>query len=239
MCTVTFIPRSSGFIMASNRDEHVLRPYAQSPGIYPFPGGNIAFPKDGKAGGTWIGMHEDGNVMVLLNGAFGRHIPKAEYRKSRGLIFLDILQHPDPATAFLEIDLQDIEPFTLALFAGRKLWDLRWDGDQKYHERLDELKPHIWSSAMLYEEPVRRQRELWFREWLKSVDTATVTLDEVKEFHTFGGREGRTEEALVMSRDNLLKTVSITIIERRPPATVMYYHDLVQEGETCITLDPR
>lgn len=237
MCTVTFIPRRKGFLVASNRDEHVLRPYALTPAVYPFTGGRIAFPKDGKAGGTWIGAHERGDVMVLLNGAFERHIPQPAYRKSRGLIFLDILQQPDPAQGFDETDLTDIEPFTLVLYTGGRLWDLRWDGVQKYKAQVDERQPHIWSSAMLYEEAVRRHRETWFREWLTGRDPETITLEDVRDFHTFGGQGASPEEALVMSRDQILKTVSITIMEQQPDASVhLYYHDLVQETETAIDL---
>ncbi|MEJ0104485.1 MAG: hypothetical protein WDO19_18810 [Bacteroidota bacterium] len=31
------------------------------------------FPKDGNAGGTWFAVHENGNVIVLLNGGFKFH----------------------------------------------------------------------------------------------------------------------------------------------------------------------
>ncbi|MGL1516781.1 NRDE family protein, partial [Vibrio parahaemolyticus] len=48
------------------------------------------FPKDPDGGGTWIALKENGDVAILLNGAFENHIPAYPYRRSRGLIFLDI-----------------------------------------------------------------------------------------------------------------------------------------------------
>lgn len=104
MCTVTFVPSAKGAIITSNRDEMVMRPHAAMPAWEQWGTGRILFPKDGLAGGTWIGMHENGAVMVLLNGAFVRHQHLPPYRRSRGLVFLDILGAADPSAMLGEID---------------------------------------------------------------------------------------------------------------------------------------
>lgn len=87
---------------------------------------------------------------------------------------------------------------------------------------------------------MRRHRETWFGEWLTGRNLEQITLEDVRDFHTFGGQGANPEEALVMSRDHILKTVSITIMEQQTDASVsMYYHDLVQETETRIRMDSK
>ena len=85
MCTVTFIPTNQGCIITSNRDEKISREKAISPQEYEIDGKKITFPKDPKAGGTWI-VHTNNKIVVLLNGAKEKHLAKPFYRKSRGLI---------------------------------------------------------------------------------------------------------------------------------------------------------
>jgi uncharacterized protein with NRDE domain len=53
-------------------------------------------PEDPKAGGTWYVVDENGTVLVLLNGAEEKHTIKLSYRKSRGLIVLDIIGNVSP-----------------------------------------------------------------------------------------------------------------------------------------------
>jgi len=83
MCTVSFIPSGSQYIITSNRDEHISRPLALQPQEETIGNVKILFPKDAKAGGTWFALSENGSVAVLLNGGFVNHLqlgimPKAE-----------------------------------------------------------------------------------------------------------------------------------------------------------------
>ena len=84
MCTVTYIPTKEHVYLTSNRDEKNWRTDALAPEVYEFSSGKIIYPKDGDAGGTWIAAHENGNVVVFLNGGFVAHTPAPPYRKSRG-----------------------------------------------------------------------------------------------------------------------------------------------------------
>lgn len=223
MCTVTFIPAKDRVLITSNRDETVMRAPAAMPEAWEFGTGKILFPKDGKAGGTWIGMHNNGNVMVLLNGGFARHIPTPPYRKSRGIIFLEILDSNDPKNEFEEIDLQDIEPFTLVLCQQGQLWETRWDGAHKFVIPRPANIARMWCSATLYDEAVIEKRKSWFAAWLK--ENPHPTAEDVRHFHEFAG-EGDTYTDLRMNRDNLLMTVSITGIEVTHEKATMHYKDL-------------
>ncbi len=234
MCTVTFLPGQDKILFTSNRDEHKMRSIALFPARYDYTTGNIVFPKDTQAGGTWVAVHENGNAMVLMNGAFKRHIPVYPYRKSRGLVFLEIFDSSEPKTSFDDIDLGNIEPFTLVIWQKDELWEARWDGLKKYTLRLPADVPHIWSSASLYDEEVIHKREQWFREWLKEIPHP-VKKDALL-FHEFGG-DGDERISLRMNRDGILSTVSITCIELLKDKAIMNYIDLIKGGSSVNELD--
>jgi len=223
MCTVTYIPVKSGILLTSNRDEQVNRESSAPPDMHEFQNGRMLFPKDGKAGGTWIALHENGNAMVLLNGAFQKHIPQPPYRESRGLIFLEVFNYPRPEKSFETIDLNNIEPFTLVIFSHDRLFEAMWDGANKYMKTLDAAKPHIWSSTTLYDKEATLLRESWFDAWLRK--NAVPDADDIIGFHETAG-SGDPKISINMNRDGVLKTVSITCIKIGLSASSMYYRDL-------------
>jgi hypothetical protein len=223
MCTVTCIRVADKIYLTSNRDEKHWRSNALPPAIYPATSGNLLFPKDGDAGGTWIAAHENGNAIVFLNGGFVRHTPQPPYRKSRGLILLDLLDTPDPVMAFTSIPLQQIEPFTAIIWSTGQLYECRWDGKQKYSTRLSASKPYIWSSATLYDEAVVEKRKSWFNKWLKA--NTQPAPDDILHFHQFTG-DGDTHNDLRMNRNGQVFTVSVTLLTLTDEMTQMHYLDL-------------
>lgn len=228
MCTVTFIPQPGRVIITSNRDEKTARPAAFSPAEAIINGKKVLFPKDAKAGGTWFVAAENGTVAVLLNGAFVPHIPKEKYRKSRGLVLLDIVTDIDPAEALAAYDLTDIEPFTVLLFISSKLREMRWDGAQRYIKEIPADEPHIYSSVTLYPREVIAQREDWFTEFMKS--SRNIEPDQVRRFHATAGH-GDNINGLVMNRNNITKTFSITQAVVGNAEIDFYHHDLISGTE--------
>src|SRR5690242_14234646 len=105
MCTVSFIPVKDTFIITSNRDEKLTRKKAITPVAYKEGEFYLIYPKDGDAGGTWIVMKENGDCAVLLNGAFLPHRATPAYRRSRGLILLDIISEKNPSQFLQKINL--------------------------------------------------------------------------------------------------------------------------------------
>jgi len=73
----------------------------------------------------------------LLNGAFKKHIAQPPYRKSRGLVLLEIVEADEPQSFFKQLDLFDIEPFTVVLHQPGLLHEFRWDGKDKHSTLLD------------------------------------------------------------------------------------------------------
>jgi len=224
MCTVTYLPLQDSILLTSNRDEHTQRATALLPETYVYKTGKILFPKDAKASGTWIALHVNGNAMVLLNGAFRKHASLPSYRKSRGLIFLDIFDSAEPAHTFESINLSGIEPFTLVIWYNHTLWETRWDGYKKYITQLPADLPHIWSSVTLYDDEVIARRKMWFTSWLK--ETSYKTAENIRLFHEFAG-DGDDSINLRMNRNGILQTVSITGIEIMPTKAIMHYKDIM------------
>ena len=230
MCTVTYIPHHEKVFLASNRDEKHWRSAAIPPREYEFPSGKIYFPRDGDAGGSWIAVHENRNVIVLLNGGWEKHIPDPPYEKSRGVVLLDLIQTPRPFDHFRSYNLENIEPFTLVMRGTGQLAECRWDGERKHAKKLDASLPHIWSSVTLYSKQVVAKREAWFEEWLKS--QTGITLDDVLHFHQFTG-DGDQHNDLLMNRDGQVYTVSITGMEITPDHAEIKYIDL-QTQQTAV-----
>ncbi len=226
MCTVSFVASHGKTIITSNRDEQVARPGAIPPQSYTISHKNIYFPKDPKAGGTWYAVTEDGTVLVLLNGAAEKHQLKPSYRKSRGLIVLDIISTDSPLMTWKNIDLDGIEPFTLVLFEDKKLYQLRWDETQKESLELDATQNHIWSSSTLYAPEIRKERAAWFATFLDT--KPAVNAEEMLHFHRYT-ETGNSEHGLVINRNDFLKTLSITQTVIEDNKVVLSHYDLQQE----------
>ncbi len=223
MCTVTFIPVKDKIFITSNRDEKLSRKKAIPPTMYHHNGWNLVYPKDAAAGGTWIALKENGDAAVLLNGAFICHASEPPYRKSRGVLFMEVLSADHPAWTFSRIELMGIEPFTFILFESNSLYEFRWDGAERYCKQLSVNRPHIWSSATLYDGLIIKKREQWFARFLNN--TPIPTQQDILDFHRFGG-DGDRHNDLVMERDGIYSTVSITSILLNSDRGVLKYIDL-------------
>lgn len=192
-----------------------------------------------QAGGSWITLKENGDAAVLLNGAHRKHERQPYYRKSRGLIFLELLEDDQPQALFDRIDLTGIEPFTLILYAGGSLLECRWDGVLKNRMCLDTGTPHLWSSVTLYEPAVRARRASWFDQWRQSWAPEGPSGEDIFHFHRKAG-DGNSDHDLVICRQATgMRTVSITSIFISPEQSYMRYHDLDKGEETICPLAER
>lgn len=232
MCTVTVIPIGNKIFIASNRDEKQKRKQALPPQKYIYNNAPLYFPKDADAGGTWIALKENSDAAVLLNGAFENHLHQPPYRKSRGLIFLDIISDDNPLKKFTEINLSNIEPFTIIILQGGSLYECRWDAEKHYQKKLDIHQPHIWSSATLYSNQVIQKRSQWFHQWLQQNNPPSQ--QQIFRFHHFGG-DGDTHNDIRMNRNGQMLTVSITCMEISNTHASMIYEDLTDETIHRIT----
>lgn len=228
MCTVSYVYSSGKVIITSNRDEKTERPSSVKPQQYCLNNKKINFPKDPKAGGTWFALDEHANVAVLLNGSDKKHMPQGSYLKSRGLILLDIISSKSPIEEWKTIALHAIEPFTIVLLEGNTLFQLRWNGVEKETTPLSAEQNHIWSSSTLYSLEIRKQREEWFTEF--TTDKSIISENDMQYFHLNTDKDD-TENGLVINRNDIVKTFSVTqtVIEKNK--INMFHFDLHSKEE--------
>ncbi len=222
MCTVTYLPiNKTDFILTSSRDVPFARAKALFPKKYREDDVELTYPKDGKAGGTWIGTSSKNRLICLLNGAFEFHTSRSTYRKSRGLIVKELLSVSTIESALKTIILKEIESFTLVIVdwnKGLQLIEFVWDGNDKHIKKLPQ-KPHIWSSSTLYDKSVKQLRKDWFADWQ---NLNAFSKENILNFHKTAG-VGDSNIDVMMNR-GIGGTVSITQVCKNENDIAMAYH---------------
>ena len=133
MCTVVILRRPGHdwpLIIAANRDEMADRPSAP-PARHWSDRGHVVAGLDRLAGGTWLGINDDGIVAAVLNriGGLGPH---PDFR-SRGELPLEALDHAEAtvaAEALSHIDAAAYRPFNLVVADARDAFWLRGTGNE-------------------------------------------------------------------------------------------------------------
>lgn len=233
MCTVTYIPETNGrgAILTSNRDEKAYRP-TRPLQEYQEDRVNLYFPKDEKAGGSWIAVNDNRRLCCLLNGAFEPHVKQEFHTRSRGAVLTGFASTALPVEQFFEQEnLQAVEPFTVVVLEQEEgkttgLYEFVWDVTAKHVLRPNKEKPALWSSVTLYSPENRKQRQQWFERFL-SQNEETITPEKVLAFHS-GRHTSDNTVNLVMEREGELKTVSITQVTVQSCGFFMHYYDLMR-----------
>ncbi len=232
MCTVSFVYANDSFLLTSNRDEKITRPSAIEPKIYQTESKKIIYPKDAKAGGTWFVVDEFGNAIILLNGGKTKHIPKEKYRLSRGIIVLELMSSNAIVSTWKTIDLNDIEPFTLLVLEGQQPYQLQWSGEEKFTDELEINQTYIWSSSTLYTPDIQQQRADWFVKYMN--ENKEISAEKMNFFHK--NTEPKDDKnGLIINRDNLYKTLSVTQAIISGNSVFVHHSDLIQDKDYSIT----
>ena len=202
-----------GFCLTSSRDEKPER-LTDFPQAHIHPHGEVIYPKDLKAGGTWIAASRDGKAACLLNGAFEAHRSNRNYEKSRGKLLLEFFEFNQIPQFLEKVSLHNIEPFTLLMLDYKAafkcvFYGLRWDGTIKHIKKLCPETSYIWSSATLYQQTVRESRKQLFKNWIEKYKDFGDRLI----YHFHAKKHGLAADAdLLMENANGVKTVSISQI---------------------------
>lgn len=223
MCTVSFFKTEDVIILTSNRDEKKNRESAVFPNIMNLENKILYFPKDNKALGTWFVTDNSGNAAILLNGAFHKHKSNPPYKKSRGLVLLDLAKSENLLNGFHTYNLSGIEPFQLLVYSGDKLVRLLWDGNNKHEISLNENENHLLSSKTLYNDTIENYRNTSFKEFqiLKKIDP-----EKILNFHQ--AHQIEKESEIDPSIKEKFITVSITQLVITKESIELYYYDLAE-----------
>lgn len=229
MCTLTFFPLGKDkFVLTTNRDEQPERK-TLSPMEYDHDGTTLIYPKDERAGGTWVGANTNGRVASLMNGGKVPHVRKKSYRLSRGVVMIELLQANDVMYFLKEFDFIGIEPFTIVLIDPQNnartqfnAYELIWD-EEKLHLKELPWEAQIWSSTPLYTREVHQNRVQWLHQFIDN--TPQITPEAVWDFHHIAGNGDKSND-FVMDR-GFIHTKSITQFVN--DGTIKYkYEDLAE-----------
>ncbi len=161
----------------------------------------------------------------MLNGGFKNHQQQDSYARSRGLIVKDLLKTDDITKACKEIDLEDVEPFTMVIVEWDHhlfLFEFVWDGNKK-HLGILPKEPKIWSSSTLYSAKIKELRLQWFSEWINNKE---VNEESILEFHHKAGI-GNPKIDIIMKRPKV-GTVSITQVSKNKDRIQWSYEEINQ-----------
>ncbi|MFZ4544733.1 MAG: NRDE family protein [Saprospiraceae bacterium] len=233
MCTVSFYRDDNQTIITSNRDEHKDRPLALLPRKVVTGESITYYPIDQQSNGTWFAVKNNGNVLVLLNGAERKHIPNPPYRESRGLVLLDLVNSGNLLQKWNVINLLNIEPFTVIAFVDDQLFQIRWNEVEKKTIKLDTNRSYIWSSATLYSDDIISKREGWFSEFLNQ-KKGDICADDLISFHTHT-QKNDIQNGLVMNRNHSMLTKNITQCAITKNNFTLTHFDLICREKSIIT----
>ena len=133
MCTLVILRRPGHdwpLVLAANRDEMIDRPW-QPPARHWPDRPQVLAGLDELAGGTWLGLNDDGVVAAVLNrrGSLGPEGGK----RSRGELVLEALDHAEAeaaATALLHLDPRAYRTFNLVIADADNCYWLRNRGEE-------------------------------------------------------------------------------------------------------------
>lgn len=132
MCTVLVLRRPEHrwpLLLAANRDEMADRLW-EPPARHWADRPNVVAGRDVLAGGSWLGLNDEGVVAGILN-RMGTLGPIAG-KRSRGELVLEALDHADAvdaADALTHLDARAYRPFNMVIADNRDGFWLRADGE--------------------------------------------------------------------------------------------------------------
>jgi hypothetical protein len=130
MCTVSFVPKSTGFYLAMNRDEKLDRCTALAPAVVDIGCQRVVFPRE-PSGGTWISVNDAGVCLALINWHRIERQPKSDI-VSRGEVVKTLSGEScadEVAQGIGKLPLRKLRPFRLITItpAEKLVTEWRWN----------------------------------------------------------------------------------------------------------------
>lgn len=159
MCIISFYKKNDQVLLTHNRDESISRTASLQVEERIWEGNTYYAPVDQEKQGTWIFYNENYIACILNGGKIKPTNLKSNYRKSRGLILLDLMKFND-VNNFIENEvLTDIAPFTIFVYQikNKKTHLLFWDekelevNDLTDKEFAFRCSMTLYSSEKMYE----------------------------------------------------------------------------------------
>jgi uncharacterized protein with NRDE domain len=222
MCTLTYLPTQDGFVLTHSRDEDRHRPSSAHVHKGHAQGKTFHYPRDERAGGTWMSLHADGRAACLLNGGQVQYERAAAYPVSRGEIILQLWQYPDFPRFFHQFDRTAYEPFTLVVWEAERLHALYHNPGEDDWQEYDPAGAHIWSSTRLYPGPERWKRAENFFHWRRLEKAPTPA--KIRRLHLEGDPTQNVRPFTLHHK--ALRTVSLTQVTFQQAEKSLFYQPL-------------
>jgi len=231
MCTVTFLPRGSGYALGMNRDEKLSRATGLPPALRSINACNVICPSE-PAGGTWIATSERGITFALINW-YSVAANAGKDATSRGEIVLAVAgaAGSESASDILEASrLRNVNPFRLIGVFPRAREIVEWRWDLKQLRRMSHAwRAQIWISSGSNEAEAQRVRSRVFERALH--EPSFGTLEWLRRLH-YSHTPRRSALSICMHRADAA-TVSYTEVSVTGHGARMLY----SKGPPCIASD--
>lgn len=216
MCTVTVLYRQHEIFISMNRDEQRTRAPELPPSLWE--GGDLTAPRDGAAGGTWIGVNARGHWACTLN-SYVSYTPP-EPVPSRGEIIPSVLMSDNPRAALMSLECERFRPFRILLGQGAAWEFFHWNGQQLVHEAKSDGRDFMVSSSSWNIEAVLEARHAAFAAW--QAQGSTFDENGIATIHRWQ-EPGRERQTILMARPETHTTSLTQIVLSNHSAPVMCY----------------
>ncbi|MBI5385617.1 MAG: NRDE family protein [Verrucomicrobia bacterium] len=183
MCTVTFIPRRTGYHLAMNRDEKLTRVAALPPKKHRVGDRVVIFPSE-PGGGSWIALNDSGACLALINWySAARRVSTVAFSRGRVVKAVSSASSPGSVESALTREpLARMSPFRLVgLFpATHEIVEWRWDL-KALRRRNHRWKAQQWISSGFDEPAAQRIRSRTFRRAMRQ--RTAGKLDWLRRLH--------------------------------------------------------
>ena len=232
MCTISFINRPRGYVLAMNRDEQRARVAGRPPERKTVQGCAVLSPSE-PGGGTWIALNEHGITLALVNWyAIAERVGGPTTSRGRVVCAASPAGNKEFVDSALDgLPLAAINPFRLVgVFpATREIFEWRWNLKDLVCQKRP-WQPQQWISSGFDEAQAQRVRASVFNEFL--VRHPAASLAALRRLHRSHAPECGAFSTCMHRTDAI--TVSATEIVVNSSAGSLRYHP----GTPCLKLKP-
>ncbi|MBS7332731.1 MAG: NRDE family protein [Weeksellaceae bacterium] len=152
MCIISFFKENNQVLLTHNRDESISRKASLHVEKRIWEGKSYYAPVDQEKQGTWIFYNEDYIACLLNGGKVAPTCTRSDYKRSRGLVLLDVMKYPNVEEFVDKEDFNDIAPFTMLIYnvKNKNIHVLFWDEKQLEVNDLSDKNFVYRCSSTLY-----------------------------------------------------------------------------------------
>jgi hypothetical protein len=232
MCTVSFIPRKNGYLLAMNRDEKFTRAKGLPPRLRKMDGRAVLCPAE-PGGGAWIAVNETGATLALINWySIGVRVKMDAISRGEVVNLVGAAgERTEVGSAMEKLPLARINPFRLIgvfpITGG--IFEWRWDLQNLVCKKRP-WQPQQWISSGLDERKAQQTRSAVFR--LALAQRSAGSPDWLRRLHRSHAPACGAFSTCMHRSD--AATVSSTEIVYTPSHAIMRH----QDGPPCRALKP-